>query len=206
MAHAVNCYYPKEYVQPSTREGEVFLRTQKSARQLLDKLDINTTKEWDLLRSARLKLQVSRHSYSACRMRARPATEEATKASTGNLPDLKCCLRLLGGNCSPGTRRSPCQEGRWRSVSMVTTWKAYAHVRAMAVIALPPTAASLQELSCVDLSLDVTDRALEIVRNQIEEATTQAKVEASNLLLRELEEEKAAKKVRCVARCVRRCL
>ena len=47
----------------------------------------------------------------------------------------------------------------------------------------------------MDLSLDVTDRALEIVRNQIEEAATQAKVEASNLLLRELEEEKAAKKV-----------
>ena len=99
VAHAVNCYYPKEYVRPSTREGEVFLRTQKSAKQLLDKLDVNTTKEWDLLRSARLKLQVGSASYSACGMSAPPCNRGGNHASVGKLPDLTCCIRLLDSNC-----------------------------------------------------------------------------------------------------------
>ena len=81
------------------------------------------------------------------------------------------------------------------------------HIRGLAIrqdyaqaclLTLAESTAAVQELSCVDLSLDVSERALEVVRAQIEDAARQAKEEASFSLLRELEEEEAAKKVRIV--------
>ena len=47
----------------------------------------------------------------------------------------------------------------------------------------------------MDLSLDVTEKALEVARCQIEEAATRAKDLAYRQLLQEVAEEKAAKKV-----------
>ena len=47
----------------------------------------------------------------------------------------------------------------------------------------------------MDLSLDVTEKALEVAKCQIEEAATHAKDLASRQLLQEVAEEKAAKKV-----------
>lgn len=52
----------------------------------------------------------------------------------------------------------------------------------------------------MDLSLDVTEKALEVARSQIEEAATRAKELASRQLLQEVAEEKAAKKVSLLLR------
>ena len=52
-----------------------------------------------------------------------------------------------------------------------------------------------QELSCVDLSLDIAERCLEIVRGTIEEHARAAKEKEYQSLLRELDAEEAAKKV-----------
>ncbi len=53
----------------------------------------------------------------------------------------------------------------------------------------------VQELSCVDLSLDIAERCLEIVRGTIEEHAHAAKEKEYQSLLRELDAEEAAKKV-----------
>lgn len=63
--------------------------------------------------------------------------------------------------------------------------------------------APLQDLACVDMAIEVAERALEVVRSQIEAAAAAAKEAASHSLLRELEEEAAqhasAKQVSAVA-------
>ena len=46
-------------------------------------------------------------------------------------------------------------------------------------------------MACVDMALEISERALEVVRGQIEAAAAAAKEAASHSLLRELEEEAA---------------
>ena len=53
----------------------------------------------------------------------------------------------------------------------------------------------LQELACVDLSMEIAERALEIVRGSIESAAARERDEAAARLLSELELEDASKKV-----------
>lgn len=58
------------------------------------------------------------------------------------------------------------------------------------------TRTELQELSCVDLSADLAEKVLEVIRAQIEIAARDAKEQASSLLLKELAQEEALKKER----------
>lgn len=53
---------------------------------------------------------------------------------------------------------------------------------------------TLQELACVDLSLDIAEAVLEVIRRRLEAAANRAKEEATTRLLLELEEEERAKK------------
>ena len=52
-------------------------------------------------------------------------------------------------------------------------------------------AGQLQDLACVDMAVEISERALEVVRSQIEAAAAAAKEAASHSLLLELEEEAA---------------
>ena len=54
---------------------------------------------------------------------------------------------------------------------------------------------ALQELACVDLSMEIAERALEVVRGSIESAAARERDEAAARLLSELELEDASKKV-----------
>ena len=58
-----------------------------------------------------------------------------------------------------------------------------------------PANASVKELACVDLAVEITERALELVRQHIEAAAARDREEAAARLLLELELEDAGKKV-----------
>lgn len=53
---------------------------------------------------------------------------------------------------------------------------------------------TLQEAACIDLSVEVTRAALEVIRKHIEDAAAEAKEMQAQDLLRELAEEEVAKK------------
>ena len=53
----------------------------------------------------------------------------------------------------------------------------------------------LQELACVDLSMEIAERCLEVVRGSVEAAAARERDEAAARLLSELELEDASKKV-----------
>ena len=55
----------------------------------------------------------------------------------------------------------------------------------------------MQELACVDLSMEIAERCLEVVRSSIEAAAARERDEAAARLLSELELEDASKKVSC---------
>ena len=54
----------------------------------------------------------------------------------------------------------------------------------------------MQELACVDLSMEIAERSLEVVRGSIEAAAARERDEAAARLLSELELEDASKKVK----------
>ena len=56
-------------------------------------------------------------------------------------------------------------------------------------------AVRMQELACVDLSIEIAERSLEVVRSSIEAAAARERDEAAARLLSELELEDASKKV-----------
>ena len=56
-------------------------------------------------------------------------------------------------------------------------------------------AVRMQELACVDLSMEIAERSLEVVRSSIEAAAARERDEAAARLLSELELEDASKKV-----------
>ncbi len=69
-------------------------------------------------------------------------------------------------------------------------------------LGLKPLNASVKELACVDMAGEITERALELVRQHIEAAAARDREEAAARLLLELELEDAGKKVgRCMHIC-----
>lgn len=58
MAHAVNVYGSKDYYKSASREADLFLHTQRSAKQLMDSLEASCSQQWEILKTNRNKLQV----------------------------------------------------------------------------------------------------------------------------------------------------
>ena len=65
----------------------------------------------------------------------------------------------------------------------------------------PLIAVCMQELACVDLSMEIAERSLEVVRSSIEAAAARERDEAAARLLSELELEDASKKVHFLSCC-----
>jgi hypothetical protein len=58
VAHAVNVYGSKDYYKSPSREADLFLHTQRSAKQLMDSLEASCSQQWEVLKKYRNKLQV----------------------------------------------------------------------------------------------------------------------------------------------------
>ncbi len=58
VAHAVNTYGSKEYCRSATREADLYMHTQRSAKQLMDSLEATCRQQWEVLKVNRNKLQV----------------------------------------------------------------------------------------------------------------------------------------------------
>lgn len=58
VAHAVNTYGSKDYYRSASREADLFMHTQRSAKQLMDSLEASCNQQWEVLKTNRNKLQV----------------------------------------------------------------------------------------------------------------------------------------------------
>ena len=183
---AINLYGERPYLQPELQEARDFVQATEHSKQLTNAFRADIQKYWDELESARRKLQVLTQSSPAvlccCTVCVCVISDADPDASMQAWPvDWGCKPPFRAGNqCrASGQDRVLDEEGVIACPSLVSR------------VQLPP----LQELACVDLSMEIAERALEVVRGSIESAAARERDEAAARLLSELELEDASKKV-----------
>lgn len=164
---AINLYAERPYLQPGLPEARDFAQATEHSKQLTNAFRSDIQKYWDELENARRKLQVSSPLTSISTASATPTCWPHSVHAPMHAKRILCCRMMQWRICMQSLDSFNELCGGF----------------------------DLQELACVDLAGEITERALELVRAHIEAAAAHDREEAAARLLRELELEDAGKKV-----------
>jgi hypothetical protein len=183
---AINLYGERPYLQPELQEARDFVQATEHSKQLTNAFRGDLQKYWDELESARRKLQVCTYIWVMIVDTFLPVPFLHYAWSIPPEPvwqQRPACLApvIRLQNMCGGVTGCPDIEGQ--QLVEAESWRRSG---------LP-----MQELACVDLSMEIAERCLEVVRSSIEAAAARERDEAAARLLSELELEDASKKVSC---------